>query len=186
MALQQPTTPQRPVTAREHQVTYAWYLSDGSTYVGPSGNAAVPIPVQPGEDVTVTVSVDTPTSPGFYVLRWDMRRQEWGPFTQQWDWVSFSDSDWPTQDQAEWTTPEEPPERDHLYLRLRDPEGNILTTLETISNRSTKDTWMLSTFDLTPYVGQAIQVYFEAITGGSLSHPFTDFYVDDVSLQACD
>ena len=85
---------------RNHQLMYTWYYSDGTTPVGLSGTATVPVPVQPGDDVTVTVSLDTPASSGIYVLRWDMRHQHYDPFTHQWFWDTFNQNGWPTQDQT--------------------------------------------------------------------------------------
>lgn len=85
---------------RNHQLMYTWYYSDGTTPVGLSGVATIPVPVQPGDDVTVTVSLDTPASTGTYVLRWDMRHQQYDPFTHQWFWDTFSQNGWPTQDQT--------------------------------------------------------------------------------------
>lgn len=85
---------------RNHQLVYTWYYSDGTTPVGLSDTATVPVPVQPGDDVTVTVSLDTPASTGIYILRWDMRHQQYDPFTHQWFWDTFSQNGWPTQDQT--------------------------------------------------------------------------------------
>ncbi|HIC89960.1 MAG TPA: hypothetical protein EYP04_11250 [Anaerolineae bacterium] len=85
---------------RNHQLMYTWYYSDGTTPVGLSATATVPVPVQPGDDVTVTVSLNTPASPGTYVLRWDMRHQQYDPFAHQWFWDTFSQNGWPTQDQT--------------------------------------------------------------------------------------
>ncbi|MGC8960721.1 MAG: hypothetical protein ACP5OO_13270, partial [Chloroflexia bacterium] len=94
MTLQDPT----------HQLMYTWYYSDGTTPVGLSGTATIPVPVQPGDNVTVTVSLDTPASSGIYVLRWDMRHQEcvYGPQIEGcvWEWDTFSENGWPTQDQT--------------------------------------------------------------------------------------
>jgi len=85
---------------RNHQLMYTWYYSDGTTPVGLSGTATLPVPVQPGDDVTVTVSLDTPASTGTYVLRWDMRHQQYDPFNHEWFWDTFSQNRWPTQDQS--------------------------------------------------------------------------------------
>ncbi len=85
---------------RNHQLVYTWYYSDGTTPVGLSGTATIPVPVQPGDDVTVTVSLNTPASTGIYVLRWDMRHQQYDSFTHEWFWDTFSQNGWPTQDQT--------------------------------------------------------------------------------------
>ena len=91
-------------SVRHHRLLYTWYQSDGTTPVGLSGTKTIPVPIQPGEDVTVTVSVHTPSSPGTYVLRWDMEHQEctYTPGLQYeciWTWDTFSENGWPTQDQ---------------------------------------------------------------------------------------
>ncbi len=85
-------------TVRYHQLKYTWYYSDGVTPVGISGTATVPVPVQPGRDVPFTISVNTPSATGLYVLRWDMRHQEYEG--HQWVWDTFSENGWPTQDQT--------------------------------------------------------------------------------------
>jgi len=93
-------------SVRNHRLLYTWYQSDGTTPIGISGTKTIPVPVQPGEDVTVTVSVNTPSSPGIYVLRWDMEHQEctYTPGLQPqgctWTWDTFSENGWPTQDQT--------------------------------------------------------------------------------------
>ena len=91
-------------SVRHHRLLYTWYQSDGTTPVGLSGTKTIPVPIQPGEDVTVTVSVNTPSSPGTYVLRWDMEHQEctYTPGLQYeciWTWDTFSENGWPPQDQ---------------------------------------------------------------------------------------
>ena len=91
-------------SVRNHRLIYTWYQSDGTTPVGLSGTKTIPVPIQPGEDVTVTVSVNTPSSTGIYVLRWDMEHQEctYTPGLQgcSWTWDTFSENGWPTQDQT--------------------------------------------------------------------------------------
>jgi hypothetical protein len=71
---------------------------------------------------------------------------------------------------------------DYLYTRVLNSSGSTLATLKTISNASTKNTWVKETFDLTAYKGQTIRVYFKDTTDASLS---TSFFVDDVSLNVC-
>ncbi|MDH7472575.1 MAG: hypothetical protein QHJ74_01000 [Anaerolineae bacterium] len=54
-----------------------------------------------------------------------------------------------------------------------------MATLDTLSNRSTRETWQTATFDLMPYVGQSLRLSLEADT--DFSRP-TSFFVDDVNL----
>ena len=72
---------------------------------------------------------------------------------------------------------------DYLYVRIRDAYGSTLREVETLTNRSSKDTWMFSSFDVSEFIGQTIQVYFQATTDGSFK---TSFFIDDVSLYACE
>ena len=72
---------------------------------------------------------------------------------------------------------------DSLYVKIRNSSGFDLTTLETLSDGSTANTWNLSSFDLTPYIGQTIQVYFRGTTDVTNK---TSFFVDDVYLYACE
>lgn len=85
---------------RNHQLMYTWYYSDGTTPVGLSGTATIPVPVQPGDDMTVSISLDTPSFTGTYILRWDIRHQQYDPFNHEWFWDTFSQNGWPTQDQT--------------------------------------------------------------------------------------
>lgn len=71
---------------------------------------------------------------------------------------------------------------DYLYARVLDANGNTLTTLQTMSNTDTQNTWKQSTFNLLAYKGQTVRVYFKATTDTSLP---TNFFVDDVSLNVC-
>jgi hypothetical protein len=71
---------------------------------------------------------------------------------------------------------------DFLRVRLRDLSDNLVATLDTVSNQSTRDTWQTATFDLLPYAGQSLRLSFEADT--DFSNP-TSFFVDDVSLWIC-
>lgn len=80
-------------------------------------------------------------------------------------------------DTEEWSHP-----WDYMYVKIRNASGYDLRTLEVISDGSTPNSWVLSSFDIREFIGQTVQVYFEAITDGSL---VTDFFVDDVSLNIC-
>ena len=76
------------------------------------------------------------------------------------------------------TTEETSHSWDYLYVKIRDAYGNDLTTLETLSDGSTANTWGFSRFDVSAYIGQTIQVYFRATTDGSYK---TSFFIDDVA-----
>lgn len=74
------------------------------------------------------------------------------------------------------------PAYDFLYIRLRGLSGNLVATLDTLSNQSSRDAWQTATFDLLPYAGQLLRLSFEATT--DVSNP-TSFFIDDVSLWIC-
>lgn len=71
---------------------------------------------------------------------------------------------------------------DYLYARVLDANGNTLTTLQTMSNADTQNTWKQSSFSLLAYKGQTVRIYFKGTTDSSLP---TNFFVDDVSLNVC-
>lgn len=74
-------------------------------------------------------------------------------------------------------------EYDFLFIRLRDLlSGNLIATLGTLSNRSTRGAWQTLTFDLQPYAGRSMRLSFEA--DNDLSNP-TSFFIDNVSLRVC-
>jgi hypothetical protein len=72
---------------------------------------------------------------------------------------------------------------DYLYVKIRNVYGNDLTTLETLSDGSPANVWVYSSFDVSAYISQTIQVYFRGTT--DRSYP-TSFFIDDVSLYACE
>ncbi|MBC7234666.1 MAG: DNRLRE domain-containing protein [Chloroflexi bacterium] len=80
-------------------------------------------------------------------------------------------------------TNDAPPPSDYLYVRVRDAAGDLLETLETLSETSTSGRWEESQFDLSAYKGQTVQICFEAVTDGAQT---TSFFVDDVSLIVCE
>jgi hypothetical protein len=74
-------------------------------------------------------------------------------------------------------------DHDFGYVQIRNQAGgDVLRTLETISNSSTADTWQQSTYSLLDYKGQTIRIQFHATTDTTIA---SDFFFDDVSLQAC-
>lgn len=70
---------------------------------------------------------------------------------------------------------------DYLYIRLRSSSGSTLTTLQTISDGSSANSWQSASFNVSSYKGQTVQVAFVATNGAK--NP-TDFFVDDVALNA--
>jgi hypothetical protein len=58
----------------------------------------------------------------------------------------------------------------------------IATVWKTLANSTT---WQHTTFDLTPYRGQSIVLYFEVYNDDISAGARTWMYVDDVSVQAC-
>jgi hypothetical protein len=74
-------------------------------------------------------------------------------------------------------------ERDRMFTQVRSQDGNtIRTTLETITNLSTPNTWDRVTFSLLAYKGETVSIFFNARTDVTIS---TDFFFDDLTLQAC-
>ncbi len=72
---------------------------------------------------------------------------------------------------------------DFLHVVLQDVTGKELATLEEISNITPPDReYAQSTQDLTAYVGQNIRLVFHVVTDAQND---SDFFVDDVSMQAC-
>jgi len=71
---------------------------------------------------------------------------------------------------------------DFLYIRLRDTSGNLVVTLDTLSNQSLGDAWQPATFDLLSYAGQSLRLSFEVDTDVSNA---SSFFVDDVNLWIC-
>jgi len=74
---------------------------------------------------------------------------------------------------------------DHLYVQLRDADGQLLEVIYEVDNISPRGTWYEATvtsdnFEI--YAGQTVQVCFNAITDGL--NP-TYFFMDDVSLGIC-
>ncbi len=81
-------------------------------------------------------------------------------------------------------TDEQPYERyDTLTISLHRPDRSLLVTLATLDNTSEENTWEQLTFDLTSYAGQNVTIEFAALTDLSDA---SDFYLDDITLLACD
>jgi hypothetical protein len=71
---------------------------------------------------------------------------------------------------------------DYLYVRIRSASGSTLTTVQTITNGSTADSWQSASYtvNLSSYRGQTIQVAFVATTD---SQEPSEFFVDDVACK---
>ncbi len=72
---------------------------------------------------------------------------------------------------------------DYFYVRLRQPDGNVIQEFESFDNTFTpKDQWVLREIplsNLNPWENQPIRVTFKGTTNAS--NP-TSFYLDDISL----
>lgn len=71
---------------------------------------------------------------------------------------------------------------DRLTISLLRPDGSLLADLLTIDNSADTGVWDEAAVDLAAYAGQAVVLRLAARTDGS--NP-TDFYVDDISIEAC-
>jgi len=69
---------------------------------------------------------------------------------------------------------------DTLTLQVRNSSGAVLATLATYSNLNAAAGYVQASFDLTPYKGQTIQVYFLGTEDDGLK---TSFVVDDVLMN---
>jgi hypothetical protein len=70
---------------------------------------------------------------------------------------------------------------DKMQLLLLNPDGTTLAVLWTSS--SNNPAWSQLTYDVTPWRGQTVQVYFNVINDGS--GDTTGIFLDDVSLAVC-
>lgn len=74
-------------------------------------------------------------------------------------------------------------DHDFMYTEIRDSNDQAtLATLETITNRSTANVWENVSFSLNAYRGQTISLHFRSTTDATIS---SDFFVDNISMQAC-
>jgi len=71
---------------------------------------------------------------------------------------------------------------DILSIKVRDSSGNDIGTLGTLSDQDAFQGWGISNFDLSPYIGRTIQIYFEARSDASRK---TIFFLDDVVVSGC-
>ena len=77
------------------------------------------------------------------------------------------------------TEEQQPQVFDTLTVAVRRPNGSLIKKLTTLSNQNAAPGYKLKTFDLTPYKGQTVRIYFNsAEDAGS----FTSFVIDDVRI----
>jgi MAM domain, meprin/A5/mu len=69
---------------------------------------------------------------------------------------------------------------DYLYIRIRNSSGSTLTTLQTLNDGSSANSWKLASYNISSYKGQTVQIAFVATNGAK--NP-TNFSVDDVALN---
>lgn len=62
------------------------------------------------------------------------------------------------------------------------PAGGVPLRLQRITDADAGPTWVQASFDLTAYAGQTVTLAFRART--DFDRP-TDFYLDDISIEAC-
>jgi len=70
---------------------------------------------------------------------------------------------------------------DVMKVQLRSSSGTVLATLGTYSNLNAAAGYRLKTFNLLPYKGQTIQLYFTGTENSSLP---TSFVIDDCTVSA--
>jgi hypothetical protein len=70
---------------------------------------------------------------------------------------------------------------DFLNVELREPGGKTLQTIERLSDGSPAGIWQQTSFDLSGYAGQTVELVFTATCGKIRP---TEFFVDDVTIIA--
>ncbi len=73
------------------------------------------------------------------------------------------------------------PNEDRQQLLLLDAEGTLLEVITTTLLR--QHTWTTQTYDLSPYAGQTVRLYFNAYNDGDTR--VTSIWLNEVSVQAC-
>ena len=73
---------------------------------------------------------------------------------------------------------------DYQRVMLLDPDGYtyIATLMQVLENA---DSWRRATFDLTPYRGRQVDLYFEVFNDNISAGPRTWMFLDDVSVLVC-
>ncbi len=69
--------------------------------------------------------------------------------------------------------------KDHLIVRVTDAANNVLAVLATYSNLDHANGYVVHKFDLTPYLGQTVNLKFSGNENGSLQ---TSFVLDDIAV----
>lgn len=77
------------------------------------------------------------------------------------------------------TDESKPTSYDRLRVRVRDPNGALLKTLEVFSNLQAEAGYALHSFDLTPWRGQRVRISLEATEDKGSR---TSFVIDDVAV----
>lgn len=77
------------------------------------------------------------------------------------------------------TTTETTHSYDFLSIQIRNTSGTVLSTPQKLSDGSTTGQWVQSSFDISAYKGQTVEITFAATNGSK--NP-TSFYVDDVAV----
>ena len=67
---------------------------------------------------------------------------------------------------------------DRLQVQIRNSSNTVLATLATYSNLNKSTGYVLKTFDVTPFAGQTVRIYFLGTEDSSLQ---TSFVIDDTS-----
>ncbi len=107
----------------------------------------------------------------------DNRVQEslWQAFTVPSDGAGIRVSYWWRVDTFETSHP-----FDTLQVQIRNAAGNPLRTLEVLTDGDLSTEWQQSTFSVSGYAGEKLQLSFQAQTDDT--NP-TSFFIDDVSVQ---
>jgi hypothetical protein len=74
-------------------------------------------------------------------------------------------------------------QRDTLTVEVRSAEGQLLRTIETLGNQDAHPYWYTSSFDLSEFVGQTVQIRFHAHNDGA---DVTNFFLDEIILEVCE
>lgn len=77
---------------------------------------------------------------------------------------------------------EESGEFDGITVLVADAAGNPLRSMLTLGSSSASTQWQQTSVDLSEFAGQTIQLKFVAQSDSSL---VTDFFIDDVTVNAC-
>jgi hypothetical protein len=77
------------------------------------------------------------------------------------------------------TEEQQPQVFDTLTINLRRPNGTLIKKLTSLSNQNAGAGYKLKTFDLTPYKGQTLRIYFNSVEDNG---SFTSFVIDDVQI----